>query len=180
MSSHRRFSGILSRDVSDLCYRSGRGFEARLLPSSHRMLPRRRACQAYAPLFEWTKLLRFQTRSLVPLSSTPSSSSPSSSSIVCLFFRGGLGVGEKPTCGELVRSTHRVPSPFISSYDFPSKPFGEPWPMAFYGAGSSLWPFPPRCVSPICVEGSRVSTPERATRAWPIKGFKDPSENCAA
>ena len=40
---------------------------------------------------------------------------------VC-FSRGGLGVGEKPTRGELVRSTHRVPSPFISSYDFPSKP----------------------------------------------------------
>ena len=35
----------------------------------------------------------------------------------CLFVfsRGGLGVGEKPTRGELVRSTHRVPSPFISS-----------------------------------------------------------------
>ena len=97
------------------CHRPGRGFEARLLPSSHRMLPRRRAYQAHAPIFEWTKLLRFQTRSLVPLSSTPSSSSPSSSSSVCLFFCGGLGVGEKPTRGELVRSTHRVPSPFISS-----------------------------------------------------------------
>ena len=43
----------------------------------------------------------------------------------CLFVfsRGGLGVGEKPTRGELVRSTHRVPSPFISSYDFSLKPF---------------------------------------------------------
>ena len=105
------------------CHRPGRGFEARLLPSSHRMLPRRRACQAHAPLFEWTKLLRFQTRSLVPLSSTPSSSSPSSSSSVCLFFCGGLGVGEKPTRGELVRSTHRVPSPFISSQRFPFEIF---------------------------------------------------------
>ena len=112
------------------------------VPSSHRMLPRRRACQAHAPLFEWTKLFRFQTRSLVSLSSTPSSSSPSSSSSVCLFFRGGLGVGEKPTCGELVWSTHRVPSPVISSQRFPFETF---------------------------VEGSRVSTPERATRAWPIK-----------
>ena len=91
----RRFSDNLPRDVSSLCHRSGRGFEARLLPSSHRVLPRRRACQTHAPLFEWTKLLRFQTRSLVPLSSTPSSSSPSSSSGVCLFFRGRLGVGEK-------------------------------------------------------------------------------------
>ena len=85
---------------------------------------KRRACQAHAPLFfEWTKLLRFQTRSLVPLSSTPSSSSPSSSSSVCLFFRGGLGVGEKPTCGKLVRSSHRVPSPFISSQRFPFETF---------------------------------------------------------
>ena len=34
----------------------------------------------------------------------------------CLFvFRGGLGVGEKPTRGGLVRSTRRVPSPFVSS-----------------------------------------------------------------
>ena len=79
----------------------------------------------------------------------------------CLFFCGGLDVGEKPTRGELVRSTHRVPSPFISSYDFPSRPFGRT--TVFYGAGSSLWPFPPRCVSSVCVEGGRVSTPERAT-----------------
>ena len=33
----------------------------------------------------------------------------------CLFFRGGLG--------ELVRSTHRVPSPFISSQRFPFETF---------------------------------------------------------
>ena len=111
-------SGNLSRGVSDLCHRPGRGFEARLLPPSHRMLPRRRACQARAPLFEWTKLLRFQTRSFVPLSSTSSSSSPSSSSSVCLFFCGGLGVGEKPARCELVRGTHRVPSPLISSQRF--------------------------------------------------------------
>ena len=52
--------------------------------------------------------------------------------------------------------------------------------MAFYGAGSSLWPFPPRCVSSVCVEGSRMSTPEKATRAWPIKGVEDLSENCAS
>ena len=74
---------------------------------------------AHVSLFEWSKLLCFQTRSLVSLSSTPSSSSPSSSSSVFLFFCGGLGVGEKPTRGELVRSTHRVPSPFISSQRFP-------------------------------------------------------------
>ena len=30
-----------------------------------------------------------------------------------------------------------------------------------------------RCVSSVCVEGSRVSTPERATQAWPIKGAED-------
>ena len=40
-----------------------------------------------------------------------------------VFFRGGLGVGEKPACGELVRSTHRVPSHFISSCDYSLKPF---------------------------------------------------------
>ena len=74
----------LPQDVSNLCHRSGRGFEARLLPSSQQILPRRRACQAHAPLFEWTKLLSFQTRSPVSLSSTSPSSSPSSSSSV--FF----------------------------------------------------------------------------------------------
>ena len=47
---------------------------------------------------------------------------PSSSS-VCLFYCGGLGVGEKPTRGELVRTTHRVPSPFISSQRFPFETF---------------------------------------------------------
>ena len=40
-----------------------------------------------------------------------------------VFFCGGLGVGEKPTRGELVRSTHRVPSPFISSQRFPFETF---------------------------------------------------------
>ena len=34
---------------------------------------------------------------------------------LCSFFCGGYGTGEKPARGELVRSTHRVPSPFISS-----------------------------------------------------------------
>ena len=41
---------------------------------------------------------------------------------VC-FSCGGLGVGEKPTRGELARSTHRVPSPFISSQRFPFETF---------------------------------------------------------
>ena len=41
----------------------------------------------------------------------------------CLFLRGGLGVGEEPTRGELVQSTHRVPSPFISSQRFPFETF---------------------------------------------------------
>ena len=40
-----------------------------------------------------------------------------------VFFCGGLGVGEEPTRGELVRSTHRVPSPFISSQRFPFETF---------------------------------------------------------
>ena len=40
-----------------------------------------------------------------------------------VFFRGGLGVGEGPTRDEPDRSTHRVPSPFISSYDFSLGPF---------------------------------------------------------
>ena len=35
------------------------------------------------------------------------------------FFPREIDVGEKPTRGELVRSTHRVPSPFISSQRFP-------------------------------------------------------------
>ena len=35
----------------------------------------------------------------------------------CLFvFCGGLGVGEKPARCELVRSTYRVPSPFIPKF----------------------------------------------------------------
>ena len=110
-------------------------------PPKPRVLPRRRAHQAHAPLFEWTKLLRFQTRSFVPLSSTSSSSSPSSSSSVCLFFCGGLGVGEKPARCELVRSTYRVPSPFISSNDFPSRPFGEPWNSM--GLAAAYGPFLP-------------------------------------
>ena len=38
------------------CHRLGHGFKARLLPSSYRMLPRRRACRAHAPLFEWTNV----------------------------------------------------------------------------------------------------------------------------
>ena len=64
----------------------------------------------------------------------------------CLFpfFRGGLGVGEKPTRGELVRSTHRVPSPFISSYDFSSKPFGEP--RQFMGLATAYGPFLHACL----------------------------------
>ena len=100
------------------CHRLGHGFKARLLPSSSRMLPRRRACRAHAPLFEWTNVGCLQPCLRAPLSSVPFSSSPSSSSSVCLFFCGGLGVGEKPTRGELVRSTHRVPLLFISSQRF--------------------------------------------------------------
>ena len=64
---------------------------------------------------------------------------------VC-FSRGGLGVGEKPTRGELVRSTHRVPSPFISSYDFPSRPFGEPWNSM--GLATAYGPFLPAVYHP--------------------------------
>ena len=96
--------------------------------------------------------------------------------LVC-FVRGGLDAGEKPTRGELVRSTHRVPSPFISSYDFPSRPFGEP--RHSMGLAAAYGPFKPLCIIR-CVERNRVSTPERATRAWPIKGVEDPSENYTA
>ena len=68
------------------CHRPGHGFKARLLPSSYRMLPRRRACQAHAPLFEWTNVGCLQPCLRAPLSSAPSSSSPSSSSsAVCIF-----------------------------------------------------------------------------------------------
>ena len=90
--------------------------EPLLPPPRPCVLPRRRAHQAHAPL-------RFQTRSFVPLSSTSSSGSPSSSSSVCLFFCGGLGVGEKPARCELVWSTYRVPSPFISSQRSPFETF---------------------------------------------------------
>ena len=38
----------------------------------------------------------------------------------------------------------------------------------------------PRCVSSVCVERSRASTPEKAAQAWPINGAEDTSENCAA
>ena len=69
----------------------------------------------------------------------------------------------------------------VAFYLLPAIPLrnisGEP---ALDGAGSSLWHFAPRCASSVCVEGSRVSTPERATRAWHIKGVEDLSENCAA
>ena len=87
LSSHRWFFDTSSEDLpaSD-CHRLGHGFKARLLPSSYRMLPRRRACRAHAPLFEWTNVGCLQPCLRVPLSSAPSSSSPSSSSIVCLFF----------------------------------------------------------------------------------------------
>ena len=61
-------------------------------------------------------------------------------------FRGGLGVGERPTCGELVRSTHRVASHFISSYDFSSKPFGEP--RHFMGLAAAYGPCIPAVYHP--------------------------------
>ena len=73
-----------------------------------------------------------------------------------------------PAVNYVVRSTHRAPSPFISSF----MRHGE------YGVGSGSWHFPPPCASSVCVERSRASTSERATRAWPIKGAEDLSENC--
>ena len=48
------------------------------------------------------------------------------------------------------------------------------------GVGNGLWSFPPRCASFVCAERSQVSTSERATRAWPIKGAGDLSENYTA
>ena len=81
------------------CHRLGHDFKARLLPSFYRMLPRRRACRAHAPLFEWTNVGCLKPCQRAPLSSVPPSNSSSCSSTVCLFSRGGLGVGEKPTRG---------------------------------------------------------------------------------
>ena len=107
------------------CHRLGHGFKTSLLPSSYRIFPRRRACRAHAPLFKWANVgsvvfspangrpyPEYRLRALLPPLPW----------FVC-FSLGGLGVGEKPARGELVRSTHRVPSPFIFSYDFSLKPF---------------------------------------------------------
>ena len=105
-----------------------------------------RASRAHAPLFEWTNVGCLQPCLRASLSSVPSSSFPSSSSSVCLFFCGGLGVGEKPTRSELVRRTHRVPSPFISSHDFPSRPFGEP--RNSMGLATAYGPFLPAVYHP--------------------------------
>ena len=73
---------------------------------------------------------------------------PPLSLFVC-FSRGGLGVGEKPTRGELVRSTHRVPSPFISSQRFPFEAFrvnhGILWGLQQLMALSS-----PLCIIRLC------------------------------
>ena len=114
-------SHIISRDISDLCHRSGHSFKEGLLPSSHRMLPgegraRRTLRSPSGPgcfVSELDHLCLYQAHRpralLLPLP--------------FFFFRGGLGVGGKPTRGELVRSTHRVLSPFISTCDFSLKPF---------------------------------------------------------
>ena len=108
----------------------------------------------------------------VVLVSVPPSSSPSFSSIACLIFHGGLGVGGGLTSGEATAGTHRVPPPFISSYDFSSKTF---WgATVHYNVGNEPWLSLPLCVSFVCVEGSQVSSPQkRANRAWPIKGAWD-------
>ena len=87
------------------------------------MLPRRRACRAHAPLFEWTNVgcLQLADVRLYPAHRLQALLPPLP--VFVCFSRGGLGVGEKPTRGELVRSTHRVPSPFISSQRFPFETF---------------------------------------------------------
>ena len=60
----------------------------------------------------------------------------------CLFvFCGELGVEGKPTRGELVRSTHRVPSPFISSQRFPFETFRVS--QHFMGLVAAYGPFLP-------------------------------------
>ena len=135
------------------CHRPGHGLKARLLPSSYRMLHRRRACRAHAPLLEWTNVGCLQTWQRAPLSSVPFSSSPSSSSIVCLFSCGGLGVGEKPTRGELVRSTNRVPSPFISSQRFPFETFRVI--RNSMGLATALGPFLPAVYHPFVLREAR-------------------------
>ena len=74
------------------------------------MLPRRKACRAHAPLFEWTNVGCLQPYLRAPLPSGQKSKVkahrlqallPPLPVSVCLFC-GGLGVGEKPTYGELV------------------------------------------------------------------------------
>ena len=94
--------------------------ERLLLPSSYRMLPRRKACRAHAPLFEWTNAGCLQPCQRRPY---PAHRLQALLPPLPFFSRGGLGVGEKPARGELVRSTHRVPSPFISSQRFPFETF---------------------------------------------------------
>ena len=66
--------------------------------------------------------------------------------LVC-FSRGGLGVGEEPTRGELVRSTHRVPSPFISSQRFPFEIFRVS--QNSMGLAAAYGPFLPAVYHPV-------------------------------
>ena len=63
-----------------------------------------------------------------------------------LFFCGELGVGEKPTRGELVRSTHRVPSPFISSQRSPFETFRVS--QYYMGLAAAYGPFLPAVYHP--------------------------------
>ena len=74
-------------------------------------------CNCHERCFEWTNVVSVQLRPRAPLSSVRLRVLLSPLPLF-VFFRGGLGVGEKPTCGELVQSTHRVPSHFISSQRF--------------------------------------------------------------
>ena len=155
--------GTFSEDLpASGCHRLRQVSKARLLPLSYRMLPRKkesagrtlRSSSGPTPVVFNLAIgrpypaYRLQAPLLL---------------FHCLFYcfsRGGLGIGEKPTRGELVRSTHRAPSPYISSHDFSLKPFFMRYSK--YRPGSGLWPFSPRCVSFVCVVRNRASTPEKA------------------
>ena len=72
---------------------------------------------------------------------------------VLFFPRGGLGVGEKHTRGELVRSTHRVPSPFISPQRFPFETFRVS--QHSMGLATAYGPFLPAVYHPFVLREAR-------------------------
>ena len=108
------------------------------------MLPRRRACQAH---FEWDQVSSFPNSIACVFIKHAVLELSFLLFHFCLFFRGGLGVVEKPTRGELVRSTHRVPSPFIFLLPFIFETFLARCDI--YGVGNGLWLM--ALSSPLCI-----------------------------